>query len=208
MKSISLDTSWIHNTGKMREELKLLHEESASLAPVGVSPFWAHWKVLDQKKTRFMDQINRAPRSSTSLVDAAHIRKCFKRWEQIWGALLRMNSSTKNLINSYLASHKVGKPHNSVSGYCKKKFWLSCFFQRKLSSVPSNMAAYISRGKGMTVNSPASQRHIMSGGENKECNVSGLLMISEVWRHILDWFLWCNLDVKRLRFDKVVRGKP
>lgn len=196
MKSISLDTSWIHNTGKMREELKRLHEELASLAPVGVSPFWAHWKVLDPKKTTkngFMDQINRAPRSSTSLIDAAHMCKCFKRWEQIWGALLRMNSSTKNLINGYLASHKVGKPHNSVSGYCKNKVLIKYFFfQRKLSSVPSNMAAYISRGKGMTVNSPASQRHIMSGGENKECNVSGLLMISEVWRHILDWFLWCN----------------
>lgn len=126
MKSISLDTSWIHNTGKMREELKRLHEELASLAPVGVSPFWAHWKVLDQKKKQG-SWTNRAPRSSTSLVDAAHMRKCFKRWEQIWGALLRMNSSTKNLINGYLASHKVGKPHNSVSGYCKK----SIFFPEK-----------------------------------------------------------------------------
>lgn len=163
----------------MREELKRLHEELASLAPVGVSPFWAHWKVLDQKKKK---KRVHGPNQQSSEIEHISYRRCTHvQVLQKMGANLR--SAAKNEFKHQKFNQRLSRQPQSGQttqfGFwvLQKKYF---FFQRKLSSVPSNMAAYISRGKGMTVNSPASQRHIMSGGENKECNVSGLLMISEV----------------------------
>lgn len=131
MKSISLDTSWIHNTGKMREELKLLHEESASLAPVGVSPFWAHWKVLDQKKNNHKKRVH-GPNQQSSEIEHISCRRCtHAQVLQKMGANLR--SAAKNEFKHQKFNQRLSRQPQSEQT-TQFSFWVlqkKYFFSRE-----------------------------------------------------------------------------